>query len=115
MSRDAYLEQLAVSLDRYAAVPDDVLFDIVTRDGACMWPCGHELEPPWLTDDLTDRDLAERVCSNCQVRLACLELELRTAGNNTLGVWGALSEEDRRALYPLWRARRHRDQGGDSS
>lgn len=115
MSREEYLERLASSLDRYADVPDDVLFEIVTRDGACMWLCGHEAEPPWTTDHLTDHELAERICANCQVRLACLELELRTAGADTLGVWGGLSEEERRALYPLWRARRDRDAGGESS
>lgn len=115
VSRDEYLERLARSLDRYAHVPDEVLFDIVTRDGACMWPCGHEAEPPWAADGMTDRELAERICANCQVRLACLELELRTSGTETLGVWGGSSEEDRRELYPLWRARRDRALGGESS
>ena len=106
-----YLEPLAAELDRYAAVPDDVLLEIVTRDGACMWLYANEEEPDWSGDDLTDRELAARICTNCSVRLTCLELELRTAGANTLGVWGALSEEDRRALYPLWVARR-RDKHG---
>jgi WhiB family redox-sensing transcriptional regulator len=39
------------------------------------------------------------------VRDECLELELRTAGADTVGVWGALPEQDRRALYPHWRQR----------
>lgn len=111
VSRDDYLEQLAVSLDRYAAVPDDVLLEIVARDGACMCVYANRDGPDWAADALTDRELAARVCAGCTVRLACLELELRTAGSNTLGVWGALTEDDRRALYPLWLARRTGDAG----
>jgi WhiB family redox-sensing transcriptional regulator len=103
---DDYLECLAAALDRYADVPDDVLLAIVTRDGACMFLYADEDQSDWTGDDLTDRELAARICASCTVRLECLELELRTAGANTLGVWGALSEDDRRALYPLWLARR---------
>lgn len=113
MNGDDYLERLAAALDRYADVPDDVLLEIVTRDGACMWFYADEDQPDWTGDDLTDRELAAQICANCTVRLECLELELRTAGANTLGVWGALSEDDRRALYPLWLARRDRS-GGDT-
>jgi WhiB family redox-sensing transcriptional regulator len=115
VNRDDYLERLAAELDRYAAVPDDVLLEIVTRDGACMWLYANEEEPDWSGDDLTDRELAACICANCSVRLECLELELRMAGANTLGIWGALSEDDRRALYPLWLARRkHIEKGGDA-
>ncbi len=35
--------------------------------------------------------------------------ELRLHGSKTVGVWGALPEDDRRALYPLWRARHDQD------
>jgi WhiB family redox-sensing transcriptional regulator len=78
-----------------------------------MWIYATESEPEWTCVDLTDRELAARICEGCSVRLACLELELRTAGMNTLGVWGALSETDRKALYPLWLARRGRSGSGD--
>lgn len=105
-----YFEELAAQLDRFAHVPDDVLLEIVTRGGSCMWLLANDLEPDWLGDDLTDRELAARICGGCTVRWACLELELRTAGDQSLGVWGALPAEDIRALYPVWRARR---QGGD--
>jgi WhiB family redox-sensing transcriptional regulator len=113
VNRDDFLEHLAAALGRYADVPDDVLLEIVTRDGACMWLYADEDAPGWTGDDLTDRELAARICVNCTVRLECLELELRMAGSDTLGVWGALSEDDRRALYPLWLARRNRG-GGDT-
>jgi WhiB family redox-sensing transcriptional regulator len=82
-----------------------------------MWIYAIDAQPDWTGDDLTDRELAARICRDCSVRLACLELELRIAGMNTFGVWGALSETDRRALYPLWLARRsHKatQDGGDT-
>jgi WhiB family transcriptional regulator, redox-sensing transcriptional regulator len=105
-----YFEDLAARLDRYEHVPDDVLLEIVTRDGSCMWLHPNDLEPDLTGEVLTDRELAARICASCTVRWACLELELRTAGAQSLGVWGALPAEDIRALHPVWRARR---QGGD--
>lgn len=108
-----YLAALAIELDRYANVPDDVIEDIVRREGSCMWLYSAGEEPEWSGDDLTDRELAASICAGCTAKLACLELALRTAGPFTLGVWGALSEEDRRALYPIWRDRRANKDGGD--
>lgn len=112
---DEYFTQVAASLDGLADVPDDVLFQVVTRDGACMVLFRLDLEPEWTGDDLTDRELAARICADCPVRRECLELELRTSGDQTLGVWGALPAEDVRALYPVWRSRRrwHGGQLGD--
>jgi hypothetical protein len=47
----------------------------------------------------------------------CRELDLRTAGADTTGVWGALAEDDRCALHSIWQRRRPhqhtRDQGGE--
>ncbi|MDQ0379057.1 WhiB family transcriptional regulator [Amycolatopsis thermophila] len=108
-----YLTALAVELDRYADVPDDVLEDIVRRDGSCMWLYSSGSAPEWTGDDLSDRELAAVICAGCAAKLACLELELRTAGPFTLGVWGALSEDDRRALYAIWSARRTARNGGE--
>lgn len=103
-----YLDELAARLDRYEHVPDDVLWSIVTRDGSCTWLYANDLEPDWTNDDLTDREAAARICAGCSVRWACLELELRTHGGQSLGVWGALPAADIRALYPVWVARRQR-------
>jgi WhiB family redox-sensing transcriptional regulator len=41
------------------------------------------------------------------VRAECLEFELRVGGAETVGVWGALNEDDRRALHAVWSRRRH--------
>src|ERR1700741_706706 len=106
-----YFEQLAARLDAFELVPDDVLFELVTRDGSCTVLYRLDLEPEWTGDALTDRELAARICAGCPVRDACLELELRTSGDATLGVWGALPAEDVRAVYPVWRSRRRRRGG----
>ena len=102
----SYLDELAAQLDRYEHVPDDVLWDIVTRDGACTSLYADSLQPDWTTNELTDRELAAQICAGCSVRWACLELELRTHGAEALGVWGALPAADIRALHPVWVARR---------
>jgi WhiB family redox-sensing transcriptional regulator len=112
---DDYLAALAAELDRYAAVPDDVLADIVHSQGSCMWLYANGDIPEWTGDDLTDRELAAVICAHCTARLECLELELRQAGPFTVGVWGALSETDRRALYLVWRDRRENRDGGEQA
>jgi WhiB family redox-sensing transcriptional regulator len=101
------LTEIAARLDRLKSVPTDVLADIVMRNGACMWCYGEGDPPPFNGNDTADRELAARICAGCPVQDECLELELRWAGHDTVGVWGALSDQDRRALYPLWRARGH--------
>ncbi|MFE9561263.1 WhiB family transcriptional regulator [Streptomyces sp. NPDC006487] len=54
-------------------------------------------------EDREERDAAaKRVCAGCPVREACLEHALRT--REPYGVWGGLTEEERRAL--LVRSRR---------
>lgn len=108
------LADIATSLDHLAAVPDDVLAEIVTRDGLCLWVFTHG-DPPALTgNDTADRELAARLCQRCQVQNECLEWELRLHGQATTGVWGALGADDRRALYPYWRARRNDQEGDDT-
>ncbi|MGW5397842.1 WhiB family transcriptional regulator [Streptomyces sp. NPDC003952] len=48
-------------------------------------------------EDREQRDAAaKRVCAECPVRAACLEHALRT--RETYGVWGGLTEEERRTL-----------------
>ena len=105
---DRWLVGIAWRLDRLRWVPRDVLGEIVMRDGACVWTY-TDGDPPQLTsNDLVDRGLAAWLCAHCPVKDECLELELRTAGEQTTGVWGALPEQDRRALYPHWRERGER-------
>jgi WhiB family redox-sensing transcriptional regulator len=105
------LVALAWQLDRLRWVPRADLADIVRRDGLCFWAYPDE-EPPELTgEDTPDRELAARYCAGCPVKDECLELELRTAGAETVGIWGELPEDDRRALYPHWLRRGDRVDG----
>lgn len=98
-------EREAAELDDVAAVPDDVLARLVAGQGLCLWEITHGDPPTWTGDGSPDRELAARMCAGCPVRRECLELELRTAGARTVGVWGGLSEDDRRALHTVWRVR----------
>lgn len=112
MTPDDFAE-IAQRLDRYAAVPDDVLAELVTRDGLCFWAFQRDDMPELSGEDTPDRELAARLCAGCPVMDECLELELRTAGENTVGVWGALAETDRRAVCRFWRWRRASSEGGE--
>jgi WhiB family redox-sensing transcriptional regulator len=84
-------------------VSTGVLAEIVTEGGACMQVSADDGPPRWLHEVGSDRELAARLCAGCPVQQECLELELRMFGEQTVGVWGALGEDDRRALVPHWR------------
>ncbi|MEV6624951.1 WhiB family transcriptional regulator [Amycolatopsis sp. NPDC051106] len=99
-------EEMAARLDQYADVPNDVLTNLVTKDGLCFWAFDRADMPELTGDDPPDRELAARLCAGCPVIDECLELDLRTAGRDTLGVWGALPDTARHALYPVWLQRR---------
>jgi WhiB family transcriptional regulator, redox-sensing transcriptional regulator len=105
------LIDIAWRLDRLRWAPRGVLAEVTRRDGACMQPSSDGDLPLWSDDYLTDRELAERLCAGCPVRDECLEVELRAAGDTTVGVWGALSDDDRRAVYPHWLRRGERVDG----
>lgn len=111
-SRDDY-DDMAARLDRYEPVPDEVLCEVVTRDGLCFWAFDRQQMPELTGQDNADRELAAAMCAGCPVIGECLELELRAAGPDTIGVWGALSDADRRVLHGVWRARRASGGGGD--
>lgn len=113
MTDDLWLVGVAWRLDRLRWVPSTTLIELVTRDGACMYLVTDADVPPWNGDYLTDRELAERLCAVCRVPDECLELELRTAGADTVGVWGALAEDDRRTVHRYWLQRGERAPHGD--
>ena len=102
----ARYEHLAAALDDLADVPTEVLADWVAARGRCLWETTFGDPPDWFTDPDPDRELATRLCAGCPVRSECLEFELRTAGEQSVGVWGGLNAEDRQALLTVWRARR---------
>jgi WhiB family redox-sensing transcriptional regulator len=98
----------AAELDHLAHVPIELLVEVVDRGGTCWWEV-MTADPPDVGDAvMPDRALAARMCAGCPVQRECLELELRTDGAETAGVWGGLCEVDRRALHKAWLARRTR-------
>ncbi|HEX8761578.1 MAG TPA: WhiB family transcriptional regulator [Pseudonocardiaceae bacterium] len=105
---------MAARLDRLQQIPTEVLTTVVVRRGLCLWGLWPAVEPDWEDCAPSDRALAEQLCEGCPVIDQCLELDLRTAATSTTGVWGALAEDDRRALHQVWQRRRqyqgHSDQ-----
>jgi len=108
---------MAARLDRLQQIPTEVLTTVVVRRGLCrlcLWGLWPAVEPDWEDCAPSDRALAERLCEGCPVIDQCLELDLRTAATSMTGVWGALAEDDRRALHQVWQRRRqyqgHSDQ-----
>jgi WhiB family redox-sensing transcriptional regulator len=101
----------AAGLDRWRTVPTDVLRDVVMRRGLCLWGLWPAQEPDW--DAPSDRELGAQLCAGCPVIDQCLELDLRTAGACTTGVWGALPEDDRRALHRAWQRHRQHQPNSD--
>lgn len=105
---------MAAWLDWLQDIPTKVLTTNVVLGGLCLLELWPPAEPDWEACASSDRTLAERLCEGCPVIDQCLELELRTAGASTTGVWGALAEDDRRALHGVWRQRRqHPNQDQD--
>jgi WhiB family redox-sensing transcriptional regulator len=107
---DERRERDAAELDSLAAVPDEVLSDLVARYGLCLSEITSGDPPAWSGEGSPDRELAALLCAGCPVRRECLEFELRTAGADTVGVWGGLNEDDRRALHAIWTVRAARRQ-----
>ncbi|MBA0125553.1 WhiB family transcriptional regulator [Haloechinothrix sp. YIM 98757] len=106
MNRD-HVDALVFKLAKFRHVPDEVLAEVVTRDGLCFWVFDRDEIPELSGDEDADRALATWLCAGCPVMDECLELELRAGGAHTVGVWGGMADQDRRALYPIWRW--HRD------
>ena len=64
--------------------------------GSCV---GHLLEL-WFPapGNIADGNLAKRICSDCPVRLACLDYAMQYGPRGLAGIWGGLSERQRVTL-----------------
>ena len=103
---DVLDQNILDGLSRFRDVPTDVLMHIV--EYGCTDPLDDE-EPPDGTDDA---EVARLTCAHCYTPYACLELGFRLEGPHSLGVWGGLSEQERRGLFPAWAADRTAEQSG---
>ena len=105
---DETVEQLTAALARYRDVPTDVLESIVNE--TCSSPLLDDTPP----DSWSDEEVARQVCSRCDAPYACVELQFRLDGAATPGVWGGLSEDERRELFAAWADDRPMNAGGES-
>ena len=76
--------------------------NLVVSRGLCLWGLWPAQEPDWTSD----RELAADRAQDARSLRSASSRELRTAGASTTGVWGAMPEDDRRALHRIWRQRR---------
>ena len=58
-------------------------------------------------DALEEIDSAKAICRSCPVRRDCLSFAIET--NQESGVWGGMSEDERRKLRRDWVAYKRRD------
>lgn len=75
-----------------------VLLDVITRDGLCAQTDPEEFFPKGKGGSIY---AARKVCEHCDVELECREYGIQHP--DLLGVWGGLSQRQRRRQ---WRARR---------
>ena len=75
--------------------------DLAWQDGAA---CKDTWDDTWFPEKGASTRWAKRICGQCEVRSECLEYAL--ASNEQWGVWGGLSERERRQI------RRDRASGG---
>jgi WhiB family redox-sensing transcriptional regulator len=70
---------------------------------ACRGPESVLFFPPSWPESRDDRDQREAgaklICGQCHVRSDCLEFALRVREPH--GIWGGLTEAERRALLPV--------------
>jgi len=112
MNPENFFAGIAATLDSYANLDGDSLWELVFRRGACMRPDFNDELPDFASEDEDERLAALRICSSCPVRWECLELDLRTSGAEPSGVWGGFGPEDRSAIHEYWVARRRQAAGG---
>jgi len=83
-----------------STVPDDaVLLELIT-DEAMEWQeralCAQTDPEAFFPEKGGSTREAKRVCLSCEVRVECLEYAL--ANDERFGIWGGLSERERRRL-----------------
>ena len=80
--------------------PLQVLFDNEEDDGVLAWQeqalCAQTDPEAFFPEKGGSTREAKRVCQNCEVRSECLDYAL--ANDERFGIWGGLSERERRKL-----------------
>jgi WhiB family redox-sensing transcriptional regulator len=77
-----------------------IVHDIWRVKAACKGPESYLFYPPSLPERREERDereqAAKAICATCSVRRACLEHAVRIREQH--GIWGGLTEAERRPL-----------------
>ena len=77
--------------------------DAWQRKAACRGPESVLFFPPTVPEHRAERDArearAKQICGECGVRFECLDYALRIREPH--GIWGGLSESERRALLEI--------------
>ena len=75
---------------------------VVTPEGEPDWRdlalCAEADPDEWFPEKGGSSRKAKAICAGCPSRLPCLEFALEN--NEGYGIWGGLSEQQRRRLYP---------------
>jgi WhiB family transcriptional regulator, redox-sensing transcriptional regulator len=94
----------------FTIAPEDLVLVDWRHEAACV---GHDPDlwfPAGETGPAAEQiRYAKRVCGSCPVREECLEYAIVT--NQVSGVWGGLTEEERRPVRRRWLAERRRQAG----
>jgi len=81
-------------------VIDGMLDEVEGEDGALSWQerslCAHTDPEAFSPEKGGSTREAKKVCVGCEVRSECLEYAL--ANDERFGIWGGLSERERRKL-----------------
>lgn len=91
--------------------PDITLDDLVVLDWRDLAAClGHDPDlffPAGETGPAAEQiRAAKRVCASCEVQDECLTYAVET--NQVAGVWGGLTEDERRPVRRRWLSDRRR-------
>jgi WhiB family transcriptional regulator, redox-sensing transcriptional regulator len=92
-------------------IPDPILGELVILDWRDLAACnGHDPNmwfPAGETGPAAEQiRYAKKVCGSCEVQEDCLAYAIET--NQISGVWGGLTEDERRPVRRRWLAERRR-------
>jgi WhiB family redox-sensing transcriptional regulator len=82
-------------------VPDFIFEEMpncASADPELFFPQENEIYPGKIISKYIDIAAAKRICSDCPIKLQCLEYGLKNA---EIGIWGGMTESQRETLRKL--------------
>lgn len=94
----------------FTYAPEDLVLVEWRHEAACLSHDPDYWFPAGETGPAAEQiRYAKRVCASCPVQEECLEYAVVT--NQVSGIWGGLTEEERRPVRRRWLAERRRHAG----